>query len=105
VWPEQIPPNVRRTTSFRAADSATTAKRSETTMIKGSEQCKSCGAPVHWLMNTGSGRYAAIDVVPVLGGDVAIDLYAGIYSVLKSRTDRLAHTSHSATCPQVQKPR
>jgi hypothetical protein len=74
-------------------------------MIKGSEQCRSCGAPVHWLMNVGSGKYAPIDVVPVLGGDVAIDLYAGIYSVLNRRTDRLAHTRHVATCPQAQKRR
>ena len=72
-------------------------------MIKGSEQCRSCGAQVHWLMNTTSGKYALIDVVPVLGGDVAIDLYAGIYSVLKRQPDRLAHTSHVATCPRAQK--
>jgi len=68
-------------------------------MDKGAGQCKSCGAPVHWLMNTTSGKYAPIDVAPVLGGNVAIDLYAGIYTVLKRNPDRLAHTGHFATCP------
>ncbi len=79
------------------------ARESETTMGEAAGQCRSCGAPVHWLMNAGSGKYAPIDAVPVLGGNVAIDLYAGIYSVLQRKPDRLAHTSHFATCPQAQK--
>ncbi len=72
-------------------------------MIEDPGQCKSCGAPVHWLMNTTSGKYAPIDAAPVLGGNVAIDLYAGIYSILKRQPDRLAHTSHFATCSQARK--
>lgn len=64
-------------------------------------RCHSCGADVYRLRHVTSGKEAPIDVIPMSGGNVVIDVAGGIYSMRRVDRAVLAHTSHFATCPQA----
>lgn len=66
--------------------------------------CRSCNAEVVWLVHERTGKRAPIDAAPADGGNVAVDLEAGTYRIVRKRDELAAgglHTNHFATCEQA----
>jgi len=64
--------------------------------------CRGCGVLVYDLRHVDTGRHAPIEVEPVLGGNIKIDIETGTYRLTGTdirRPDEVRHVSHFATCP------
>lgn len=64
-------------------------------------RCEKCGAPIHFLRHRSTGRFSPIEVAPVAGGNIAVDLDRRECWSIKAaeragRTD--LHLNHFATC-------
>lgn len=73
-------------------------------MEKVQRDCRSCGMPVLWLAHEKSRRLAPIDLVPVVDGNVHININRQVYSIVgKNRRvpGDMGHTNHFATCPSA----
>ncbi len=79
-------------------------------MIKvATDQCRSCHAPILWLVNESTQKPAPIDAVPTPDGNILVN-GNGTYRVLKAseRDDPpegsyTRHTNHFQTCPDAAK--
>ena len=73
------------------------------------DQCRSCHAPILWLVNTTTQKRAPIDAEPTPDGNILV-MGNGTYRVLKAneRDDPpegsyTRHTNHFQTCPDAAK--
>lgn len=62
-----------------------------------------CRAPVFLLKNNNTGKVSVIDMEPVAGGNVEVDIESGTYRVVPKVERELSpfkprHKSHFATC-------
>ena len=71
------------------------------------DKCRSCQAPIIWLVNSTTQKAAPIDAEPVADGNI-LALGNGTYRVLKAseRDDPdvatySRHTNHFQTCPDA----
>lgn len=69
------------------------------------QRCAHCHAPIYWMRQRVTGKWAAIDTNFTHGGDVLINLTAGTYEQL-SPDERVTHIGwlhalHRNICPQV----
>lgn len=68
--------------------------------------CSACDVRVYELRHQGTGRPAPIEIEPVVGGNIAIDLTAGTYWLVKLPDIREAgprYRNHFAVCPDAKK--
>ena len=70
-------------------------------------ECRTCGAPIKWVLNANTGGYAPIDTESTGGGNLVVTP-AGEYRVLRGEEliDARARgvplfLSHFATCPDA----
>lgn len=76
----------------------------ETSEVETVERCyrPNCGAAIHRLRNTSTGRNGPIDAAPVANGNIIVNLAAGTYTVLgpakAAATDQPLHLNHWMTC-------
>lgn len=66
--------------------------------------CRSCDVMVLDLRHERTGRHAPIEVEPVQGGNIAIDLEAGTYRLLLLSDIRVPgprYRNHFAACPEA----
>jgi hypothetical protein len=66
--------------------------------------CRSCKAPVWWVMSE-KGKRAPIDIETTPDGNIEVDRASGVFRVVPSgsregRTD--LHKNHFVTCPQAR---
>lgn len=68
--------------------------------------CKSCGAPVTWVLTT-KGKRMPLDAVPVATGNVTVeDGYATVHAAIGLFVaPGPRYVSHFATCPQANQHR
>jgi hypothetical protein len=65
-------------------------------------KCRGCPALIYDLTNERTGKTAPIDVEPVAGGNILVDLQAGTYRLVGwSIGDPPKHKNHFATCPNA----
>lgn len=71
--------------------------------------CRSCKKEILWLAHHDTGKTMPVDLVPVVGGGIKIDVTGTKYRMItadelsKALLNRIPlHTSHFATCPDAQ---
>lgn len=69
------------------------------------DHCRTCGAPVFMLTHETTGKKAPIDMEPIDGGNVVIDLDVQEYAIVKGERGKLRYRSHFASCPDAKEHR
>lgn len=65
------------------------------------QKCKSCDAPIFWMVHPNTRKPMPIDAVPIPTGNIIINPLAGTYGLLKKgeTTGAARYVSHFTTCP------
>lgn len=68
------------------------------------ERCRSCKAPIRWVVMAASNKSMPLDYDPSPAGTVRIDMGSGFGLVVRASAvtpDETLYTSHFATCPNA----
>lgn len=64
-------------------------------------QCRSCGAPIRWVVIEKSGKRMPVDSEPSITGNIAVSGERASYVTPDANATPMRHLSHFATCPNA----